>query len=150
LRGQLRDSHTNDIVLKASLSVSLTPVKIDEEISTLAYPRMRIKKEHIGTFPCDKYIGKVLDHLPNGTGRLKSECFVTNMEIKSGSSGGPVLRDNHIIGLNSTSLEITEKDEPISFITPIHLIFDLVLKDSDGNNTTIKELMESGHMHVVP
>jgi V8-like Glu-specific endopeptidase len=147
LRGQLKENDTNKIVLKASFPISLTPPKIDEEISTLAYPHMKIDKGQIGTFPCDKYAGKILEHYPDGTGVLKSECFRTNMEIKSGASGGPVLRGNHhIIGVNSTSMEIADDGEPISFITPIRLVFDLILKDSDGKTTTVKELMESGHM----
>ena len=149
LRGQLRNSETNDIVLKASLSVSLTSPNIDDEISTLAYPRMKIKKGSIGTFPCDKYTGKILEYRPEGTGKLKSECFITNMEIKSGSSGGPVLRGNHIIGVNCSSFDIEEKYEPISFITPISLVFDLELKDGHGEITTIKQLMDSGHIHWI-
>ena len=71
LRGELRYQFTNQIVLKATFPVSLTPPYINEEGSTLAYPRMAIKKEHIGTFPCDQYRGKILEHLPNGTGYFK-------------------------------------------------------------------------------
>lgn len=150
LKGQLLNSNTNHIVLKASLSISLTSPQIGDEISTLAYPRMKIKNASIGTFPCDKYAGKILEHRPEGTGKLKSECFITNMEIKGGSSGGPVLKGNNIVGVNCTSLDLDEKEEPISFITPIELVFDLELKDSDGGTTTIRRLMESGHIHFEP
>lgn len=150
LHGQLLNVQTHETVLKASLPLSLTPPNVDDEVSTLAYPRMKIRKEKYGTFPCDKYVGRILDHLPEGTGKLKNECYITNMELKSGSSGGPVLRGNHIVGVNCSSFEVEEKYEPISFITPIHLVFDLALKDSDGHVTTIKELMDSGHIHWVP
>lgn len=148
LRGQLLDSTTGSSVLKASLSLSVTPPHVDDEISTLAYPRMTIKKEKIGRFPCDKYIGKILEHRPDGTSKLKSACFITNMDIRSGASGGPVLRGNHIIGVNCSSFDVEEKYEPISFITPVDLVFDLELRDSDNRITSIKELMESGHIHV--
>lgn len=149
LRGQLLNNQTHDIHLKASLSVSLTPPQIDDEISTLAYPRMKIKKEKYGTFPCDKYVGKILEYRQEGTGRLTNECYITNMELKSGSSGGPVLRGNNIIGVNCSSFDLGEEYEPISFITPIHMIFDLELKDSDGEITTIRKLMDSDHIHFV-
>ena len=72
------------------------------------------------------------------------------MEIKSGASGGPVLRGNHLIGVNSSSFDMGATEDPISFITPIQQIFDLTLKDSDGRKTSIKELMDSGHMAWVP
>lgn len=146
LKGQLKHKHTNEIVLKASFPISLTPPNINDDITTLAYPRMRITKNQFGTFPCDKYAGKIIDYLPNGTARLRSECYQTNMEIKSGASGGPVLRGNHIIGVNSTSMDIPDHEEPISFITPIEFVFDLVLKDGAGEATSIKQLMDSGHM----
>ena len=146
LRGELKDRRSGRISLRPTLPVSLTPPNINDEISTLAYPRMKIKENNVAVFPCDRYIGQILDHLPDGTGMLKSPCYVTNMEIKSGASGGPVLRGKHIIGVNSVSMDISDGGDPISFITPIQQIFDLKLKDSDGQITTVRELMASGHM----
>ncbi len=149
LRGQLLSSQNKEPVLKASLALSLTPPSIDDEVSTLAYPRMKIRKEKYGTFSCDKYVGRILEHRPDGTGKLNNECYITNMELKSGSSGGPVLRGNNIVGVNCSSFDMDEMYEPISFVTPIHLVFDLTLKDSDGHTTSIRELMDSGHIHWV-
>jgi hypothetical protein len=40
-------------------------------------------------------------------------------------------------------------EEPISFITPIRQIFDLILKESDGTTTSIQELMDTGRMDWV-
>jgi V8-like Glu-specific endopeptidase len=149
LKGQLRNRSTHEIVLKASFPISLTPPSINDKISTLAYPYMKISDDKLGTFPCDRFVGRILEHRPEGTAWLKSECFITNMEIKSGASGGPVLRNNHIIGVNSTSMELSPEDEPISFITPIIKVFDLTLKDSDGRTTTIQELIDKGYMPSV-
>jgi hypothetical protein len=110
---------------------------------------MTIDNRSKGKFPCDKYGGKVLVHLPNGTGTLRSECFVTNMEIRSGASGGPVLRGNHIIGVNSASMEFLGNEEPVSFITPILKILDLKLEDGKGEYTNVKELIKNGNMPYV-
>ncbi|TXJ27734.1 MAG: serine protease [Chitinophagaceae bacterium] len=149
LRGQLLDSQTHQMHLRASLSLSLTPPQVEDDISTLAYPRMKIRKEKFGKFPCDRYTGVIIEHRPDGTAKLPNECYVTNMQMQSGSSGGPVLRGNHIVGVNCSSFELGMEDEPISFITPVHLVFDLPLTDSDGHITTIRELMNSGHVHFV-
>ena len=146
LRGQLLHKETQEVVLKASFPISLTLPEINDQISTLAYPRMQIDEGHVGTFPCDRYVGKIVDYHADGTAWLRSGCYQTDMEIKSGASGGPVIRRNQIIGVNSTSMETAHGEEPISFITPVHFVFDLQLKDSDGAITSIKELMESGHM----
>lgn len=146
LKGNIIDSYTRERVLKASLPVSLTPPSVNDEITTLAYPTMKINSRNIGTFPCERYAGKIIDQLPSRSGKLTSETFVTTMKIKSGASGGPVLRGNHIIGVNSTSFDTAPDDVPTSFITPISLIFDLELKDSIGKVTTVRKLMDDGHM----
>jgi hypothetical protein len=149
LRGQLLDAQTQQQILKASLPISLTPPALNDEITTLAYPRMKINHNNVGTFPCDRYAGKIVEHLQTRSGKLTSETYVTTMQIKSGASGGPVLRGNHIIGVNSTSFKTFPHEAPISFITPISLILDLELEDSQGKVASVKELMEGGHMAFV-
>jgi V8-like Glu-specific endopeptidase len=150
LDGELKNRITGEIFLKAALPVSKTPIGPKDKISTLAYPRMKIDRQNVGTFPCDKFSGEVIEHLPEGTSKLKSECYVTNMHVKSGASGGPVLRGFHVVGVNSSSYQTAVDQEPISFITPIHLLFDLELTEGDGSKVTVKELMENGNMHFVP
>jgi hypothetical protein len=149
LSGVLKKRYSGELVFRAALPVSLTPAAINDRIATLAYPRMTISETNVGKFICDRYEGQILEYLPDGTGRLRSPCFLTNMEIKSGSSGGPVLRDNHVIGVNSRSFDMDATEEPISFITPIRQIFDLILKESDGTTTSIQELMDTGRMDWV-
>lgn len=148
LKGQLKRAN-GELVLKASFPVSLTHPIIDEEVMTFAYPHMVIENDNTGTFPGDWFKGKIIEQLPNGTGKLKSIAFATTMLIKHGASGGPVLRGNHLIGVNSTGFDAFGTDDPISFITPISQIFDLKLKDSDGKITTVEELMKNGFMPYV-
>lgn len=148
LKGQLRKAD-GELLLKASFPVSLTRPIIGEEIMTFAYPHMTIENDNTGTFPGDWFKGKVIEHLPDGTGKLKSEAFATTMLIKHGASGGPVLRGNHLIGVNSSGFDAFGTDDPLSFITPISQIFDLKLRDSDGKETTVHELMKNGYMPYV-
>jgi hypothetical protein len=146
LKGQIRRRDDGELVLKASFPVSLVHIEIGEKISTIAYPRMKISSGKIGTFRCDKFEGKIVEYLPDGSASVKDECYQTNMLVKSGASGGPVLRGNQIIGVNSSSISVAIHEEPISFITPIIKILDLTLKDSMGKTTTVKELISKGYM----
>lgn len=148
LRGQLHNGQTGELLLKASFPISIVPIQIGEAISTLGYPRMKIKN-NVGIFRCDQFEGKIIEHLPEGTAWVKDECFQTNMPIRSGASGGPVLRENHIIGVNSSSIGMADIEEPISFITPIKKVMDLRLRDSDGKETSLMELADSGHLPLI-
>jgi len=57
---------------------------------------------------------------------FKGTCIQTNMQIKGGASGGPVFNDEgYVIGINSTGFEMTDSEEPISFVTPIQKVFDI-------------------------
>jgi hypothetical protein len=148
LRGQMKDNYGNTF-LRPSFPISLTRPIIGEEIMTFAYPHMQIAEDNLGSFPGHWYKGDILEFLPYGTGLLKTEAFLTSMLIRQGASGGPVLRGNSLIGVNSSGFDILENDDPISFITPISQVFDLVLIDSDGQKTTVKQLMNEGFMAFV-
>jgi len=146
LSGELRDKATDQIVYLTTFAIAAVPPKIGEDVYILGYPRMRISSKKMGTFPCDRYDGTILEHLPEGTAKIKSECFVTNINIKCGSSGGPVIRDFKVIGVCSSSFDNDGTVEPISFITPIHLVYDLELKDSSGGVSTVKQMMHDGYI----
>lgn len=147
LKGKLKNNITQEEVLKASFVISSQEIKINDAIYTLAFPRMRISESKVGTFPCDKFEGQVTEYLENGTSKVKDECYVTNMFIGTMASGGPVLRENKLIAVNSSAMDFFDNSEvPISFITPISKIFELTLLDSDGKKTSIRELMEAGFM----
>lgn len=148
LKGQLLSNITRQEILRPSLIITSKKIEINEPISTLSFSRMKINKNQVGTFRCDMSTGKVIDYFKDGTSQLKDECFQTDMHIPTMASGGPVLRGNKIIGVNSTSFTVPLHQDPISFITPISKVFDLILKDSDQKKTTINELAESGYMII--
>lgn len=67
------------------------------------------------------------------------------MQMDSGASGGPVLKNLYIVGVNSSSFTLPKGKEPISFITPIDYILDLHRK-ADGKLMSIRKLVEKGHI----
>jgi S1-C subfamily serine protease len=67
------------------------------------------------------------------------------MKIDSGASGGPVFKKGYIVGVNSSSFTLSEDDEPISFVTPIDYILDLIIKEN-SKEYTIRDLIKSGHI----
>jgi V8-like Glu-specific endopeptidase len=97
-------------------------------ISTYAYPNS--KREQLQnnsyefTFQGDYATGKIIDFHERSP-VVENRCYQTNMRMESGASGGPVLKDNHIVGVNSSSFTLIEGEEPISYITPIDFILDL-------------------------
>ena len=79
------------------------------------------------TFTGDWQTGHVQELHETGFSNLKNKCYQTSINIKSGASGGPVIKDNKVIGINSSGLELQINEEPISFITPIKLLEELML-----------------------
>jgi hypothetical protein len=66
---------------------------------------------------------------PDGFGRLKHPCLQTSVEILSGASGGPVIDSaGRIFAVNSTSFDLNDGGEPVSFVTPIAPLLDVVFK----------------------
>jgi len=84
--------------------------------------------------------GLVEELHPNGLSLLQNSCYQTTMHIESGSSGGPVFNDGYVVGVNSSSFELTGEEKPISFITPISYILDLQLS-IENNIKTIRDLI---------
>lgn len=66
--------------------------------------------------------GTVTNYHEQGFSLLKNKCFETNMKIESGASGGPVLINDIVVGVNSTGYDFHEEEVPLSFITPIVIL----------------------------
>lgn len=120
-----------------------------DKIYTYAYPNTKSKT--LGnpmtefTFTREFSKGEIVDYHPDGTLKVKNRCYQTTMEIKSGASGGPVLKDGYIVGVNSSSFDLMDGEEPISFITPIDYILDLSVKEN-GKQIPVKELIENDYI----
>lgn len=69
------------------------------------------------------------------------------MIIDSGCSGGPVFKDGWVVGINSTSFDVSVDDAPVSFITPVEYLLDLQIPFGN-KQTPIKELADLGRVIV--
>lgn len=151
--GTLGERRLNQKDLPAMLSkhfvLDFEALKTADKISTYAYPNTISEvldfPETEFTFTREFSKGEIVDYHPNGTLKVRNRCYQTTMEIKSGSSGGPVLRDGYIVGVNSSSFDLMEDEEPISFITPIDYVLDLSVKEN-RKLITVKELISNNYI----
>tara|TARA_B100000378_G_C18032826_1_gene408068 strand:+ start:120 stop:833 length:714 start_codon:yes stop_codon:yes gene_type:complete len=121
----------------------------DDEISTFAYPNTIKEILQTGetefSFKGKSSNGRIVDLHEKGTSKVKNRCYQTTMRIDSGASGGPVIKNGYIVGVNSSSFDLFGDEEPISFITPIDYILDLYVKEKE-RLISVKELIESGYI----
>lgn len=78
---------------------------------------------------------------------VRNRCYQTTMTIEHGASGGPVLKNDLVVGINSSGMDLPEGEIPISFITPIDLILDLSVPNGD-QLISIKELVTNGSINA--
>ena len=133
------------------LAISLDVPEVGDIIKTFAYPKAKIKnidETQIGDFKGDWQGGEIVKHYPNGRDKvlLPHNCYETSVLINGGASGGPVISNGLVIGVNSTGYDVEDGQKPISFITPISEIFNLPIHDSDGKPHTVNQLMKDGHI----
>ncbi len=123
------------------------PLSNDDEIITYAFPNTLREELEFGetefTFTGKHSNGKIVDFHEKGTSKVKNRCYQTTMRIESGASGGPVIKNGYIVGINSSSFDLFGDEEPISFITPIDYILDLYVKEN-GKIISVKELIANG------
>jgi hypothetical protein len=125
------------------------PLQTEDEIYTYSYPNT-IREDFDDessefTFTGTFSHGKIIDFHEVGPGILQNRCYQTNMKIESGASGGPVFKKGYIVGLNSSSFTLPEGEEPISFITPIDYILDLIVEEN-GKEISVRELIKNGYI----
>ena len=113
--------------------LDFTPLSIGDNISTFAFPKTLTQFDELDnsyefTFTGYWQDGAVTDLHENGFSLLKNKCYQTTINIKDGASGGPVIRENKVVGVNSSGIDVQENEEPISFITPVELLKEVVIK----------------------
>lgn len=128
-------------------ALDFEPLANDDEISTYAYPNTLREELEFGetefTFTGKYSNGKIVDFHEKGTSKVKNRCYQTTMRIESGASGGPVIKDGYIVGVNSSSFDLFDDEAPISFITPIDFILDLNVNENN-KIISVKELIANG------
>lgn len=132
--------------------VSFNSLEPNDEIMAFGYPR--VGKETIDTKTTFKIegiwsTGVIKEYCPAGASLIRHRCYQTSMHIESGASGGPVFKNNQVVGINSTGWHLEEGEEPLSYITPIDYIFDLQFELDDGQLITVKELVENNFIQTI-
>ena len=125
--------------------ISFKKIENGSKLMSFGYPRANeITNANLTTFEFrGRWAeGSVNDFHPDGISRLKNKCYQANMAIDSGCSGGPVFNDGWVVGINSTSFDISPEETPLSFITPIDYVLDLQI-NFENKLTSIKELINA-------
>lgn len=152
--GKRRLSDGSDLPasIAPAFSLDLRQLPIGDSIKTFAFPLT--KTEYLEenkaefTFQGKWSTGKIEDFHEQGFSLLKNRCYQTSMHIDHGASGGPVLRNNLVIGVNSTGYQLAEEDGPLSFITPIDYLLEMTVKNPDGSFTSVIDLMKDDSINV--
>lgn len=132
--------------------------EVGEIASTCAYPKSTFSS--LGSLQIVElnttwHFGFIEEHHPDGRDRvfLPGHCFRTSVPIHSGASGGPILdKEGKAFGVNSTGVELSGNDEPISYITPISGIEELYLNklsiDGVKMGTSVSELIQQKYIRI--
>lgn len=132
-------------------TIDVRGLTIGDEITTYAYPLSMKEETDDGltgfTFQGKWSSGKVVDYHPNGASLLKGPCYQTSMFFDHGASGGPVIRNSLVVGVNSTAMTIHPDEEPVSFITPMSEVLSLSVRHN-GKIISVKDLIREGYLEV--
>jgi len=105
--------------LAQTLAISLDRLCVGDNVNTYGYPIQDIEDRHMQmvhiTFQGIPSNGHVLQHCPEGSLRTRNECYETTLETQHGHSGGPVLKNGIVVGVNSSS---AQGNTP-SYFTPL-------------------------------
>jgi hypothetical protein len=111
------------------LDITNASLNAGDEIKTFAYPKTLTINHTAGMIMGFRGVwsnGNVVDFHKNGSSIVKNKCYQTTMHIEGGASGGPVLKNGLVVGINSSSYNLAKGEEPISYITPIDYVTDLI------------------------
>lgn len=136
--------------LASPFVLSFKTLKLNDPIMTFGYPRTLNKvEENLITFNFKGTWtnGLIQDFCPEGSPVVRNRCYQTSMLIDTGASGGPVFKDNFVVGINSSGYDLLIGEDPLSFITPIDLLLDLEL-EVNNKLLPIRDLIRMGHINT--
>jgi hypothetical protein len=138
--GWSHDEHTNliDTMPPLIAKLDLTRKPSGEKLISYGFPLTRSSTEDTKTkfnFKYGKYAGNVVEWVEKSP-RLNYPCYHTNLDFKSGASGGPVFSKIGVIGIHSTNFDFQEEGDAVSYVTPISMILGLPIINSNGEMIT--------------
>lgn len=124
-----------------------------EIVASYGYPKdtfyFKENKVHVATLEHWQF-GKVLEmHRTGRGGLLPGPCYMTDLSIPHGASGGPVTNQSgRVVGINSTGWN----GQNISYISRIEdaleLGFDIVQTTGGSQSMSLRKMAELGYLKV--
>ena len=145
-------------------------IKCGINIATYAYPgNYKIDTKNVEKKMevfADVFEGKILEEIGPNDRYLRYRHFETSMEIRSGSSGGPVFfQGGHAFAVNCRGWNLADSIEALSSVVPISQALDISLPiplipltaweyqtiphNRHGGSVTLRDLAEWGHISIV-
>jgi S1-C subfamily serine protease len=150
--GIARDGNAQEVEYELTpiFNLSFKKLETNDEIIAFGYPRTT--KEVDGRLVTFNFVGKwtkgfVQSFYPEGSPLVRNKCYQTSMFLDTGTSGGPVFKNDLVVGINSSGWDI-EGDEPLSFITPIDLLLDLQVAIDDTTILSVEDLIKLRYINV--
>jgi len=133
--------------IATSFMLNFEKLNVGDTVRTYAFPLTQTENLGEGEFEftfAGKWAdGEIVDFHEDGSPLVRNRCYQTTMIIEHGASGGPVLRNNLVVGINSSGITLPDGEIPISFVTPIDLILDLSVPNND-KLISVKDLVANG------
>jgi S1-C subfamily serine protease len=133
--------------IAASFILNFEKLNVGDRVRTYAFPLTQTENLGEGQFEftfAGKWAdGDIVDIHEEGSPLVRNRCYQTTMKIEHGASGGPVLKNDLVVGINSSSMTLPDGEVPISFVTPIDLILDLSVPNDD-KMISIRDLVANG------
>src|SRR5579863_4549181 len=93
---------------RSPLSISLDELKIKDDVKTFAFPETTldsVAEEQILNVKGTWKEGKIIEYLPHRP-MFNGPCYMTSINVESGASGGPVLSNGLVVGVNSSGYDL--------------------------------------------
>ncbi len=154
---EMKHKTAGHLLTNKVLSLDVRTPEVGDTVWTYAYPGTTVtqSEQQVIALNPNYYVGRVEELLPNGRDRtfLPGPCFRTSMVLHGGSSGGPVFaKPGHVVGVNSTGIDLPPGTDDVSFaswigdIVPLAVPNVLDTRDSTNKTISIRELVAAGHV----
>lgn len=124
-------------------NISLQGFKVGDKISSFGYPNQKVSNlsEDLDAvdFMGEWTEGEIIKYLDR-TIWIPTPCFETSMILKGGHSGGPVLLDGYIAGVNNSGNYETSYVSALSYLLDLNVFVN-------GQSIPFKQIVEQGGSH---
>lgn len=141
------------------IGFDLHPPLIGADITAMGFPDNGVKTDDMLKVPPEPLLrtpGEVEELYLEGAGQVKTAALHINNPVKHGMSGGPVLHDNHIVGLISSGIDSGGEGDPHTTLVSllweafsVPVTTNLFGKRGEQRTLTLIEAGEEGFLEVL-